>query len=737
MLDLAKMSGVNANGLAYGTALAQSTQTSQFTMSGILAGRYMPVVYGVMFAIFTGASLLLLLLMLLPHPMQYIKMYLELLLWLTIWPALMAVYNFIVDLIIQWQASGYLSNYYTTPHGIVLSNVHALTNWVQTSLAWVGYLSWSIPMLSYAIVSGSAMAMTSMVGSMDSAVGGGVSSGASQVGSGNVSFGSMTARDMRIDDVASGNTKSNMYTDNMMSANKIRTAASTELPNGEVYTGGNQSGTLTDPTTGATVGIKNGNASNIGDTQLTGNITKGVSAGTNEAYTAAKSNEQSYGQTWNTNMSNAAGYMQTYGSGLNSDERKAFSADSKRSFVQAVNGDKSLTASQRGELISRFNAEAGGSADGFGAGFEAIQSSSLSQEEKASLAQKYSHDLGQSVSKSGSIGFSKNSSDNASLSNNLTATEGISKTYSDTAKQVNSLSKILSASSGISGTVARNAVLGYMQYFNQKHGFTLGNGYSAEQIAQKDDNEVARLNNNPSALEKYVASNPSILKAEGAVSKAGAGIKPVPSKGIAIADINSSFEKGSNNINSKNPYKYASSPKSVQKKVNELQKKATKYIPAHVTSKNVALSKLTPKQKLAVVKRKAENGFKKAENLVPDIVKAATLGTYYDIVGKTKAAGGLAGNVVNDLTFSPIGKTATERKYHPGGLKITNPKAFRAQMSAYTKLTGQGGSNYGKILSKSDKGSPGRNTYSKIVRKTNAESPLPMKRDTNGVDISG
>ena len=76
MLDLAKMSGVNANGLAYGTALAQSTQTSQFTMSGILAGRYMPIVYGVMFAIFTGASLLLLLLMLLPHPMQYIKMYL-------------------------------------------------------------------------------------------------------------------------------------------------------------------------------------------------------------------------------------------------------------------------------------------------------------------------------------------------------------------------------------------------------------------------------------------------------------------------------------------------------------------------------------------------------------------------------------------------------------------------------------------------------------------------------------
>lgn len=222
MLDLAKMSGVNANGLAYGTALAQSTQTSQFTMSGILAGRYMPVVYGIMFAIFTGASLLLLLLMLLPHPMQYIKMYFELLLWLTIWPALMAIYNFIVDVIIQWQASGYFSNYSGTLNGVAITNIHVVSNWIQTSLAWVGYLSWSIPMLSYAIVSGSAMAMTSMVGSMDSAVGAGVSSGASEVGKGDVDFGNTSARNMHVEDVSGFNRSWNTDKENMLTANKIK-----------------------------------------------------------------------------------------------------------------------------------------------------------------------------------------------------------------------------------------------------------------------------------------------------------------------------------------------------------------------------------------------------------------------------------------------------------------------------------------------------------------------------------
>ncbi len=182
----------------------------------------MPVVYGIMFAIFTGASLLLL--MLLPHPMQYIKMYFELLLWLTIWPALMAVYNFIVDLIIQYQASGYFTNYSGTLNGIAISNVHVVSNWVQSSLAWVGYLSWSIPMLSYAIVSGSAMAMTSMVGSMDAAVGGGVSAGASQVGKGDVSFGNTIARNMNVGDVSGYNRKWNTNRDDVLSADKFDSA---------------------------------------------------------------------------------------------------------------------------------------------------------------------------------------------------------------------------------------------------------------------------------------------------------------------------------------------------------------------------------------------------------------------------------------------------------------------------------------------------------------------------------
>ena len=254
---------------------------------------------------------------------------------------------------------------------------------------------------------------------------------------------------------------------------------------------------------------------------------------------------------------------------------------------------------------------------------------------------------------------------------------------------------------------------------------------------KKDDNEVARLNNDPSALEKYVASNPSILKAEGAVSKAGAGVKPVPSKSVAVSSINSSFNNNAGGINSKNPYKYAASPKNVQKKVNELQKKATKYVPAHVTSKKVPFSNLTSKQKLAVVEGKAKEGLKKAENLVPDILKAATLGTYYDIAGKPGAAGKLVGNVVNDLTFSPTGKNVTERKYHPGGFKITNPKAFKAQMNEFTNLTGRKGSNYSKILSKSDKGSPESKAYSNIAKKANREAPLPIGRSNNGVDISG
>ena len=61
--------------------------------------------------------------------------------------------------------------------------------YVSHQLGIMGYLSWSVPMMAYALVSGSTYAMTGVVGSIDSAAKSGATKGAEVAGTGNLSMG--------------------------------------------------------------------------------------------------------------------------------------------------------------------------------------------------------------------------------------------------------------------------------------------------------------------------------------------------------------------------------------------------------------------------------------------------------------------------------------------------------------------------------------------------------------------
>ena len=528
MLDLAKMSGVNANGLAYGTALAQSTQESQFTMSGILAGRYMPVVYGIMFAIFTGASLLLLLLMLLPHPMQYIKMYFELLLWLTIWPALMAVYNFIVDLIIQYQASGYFTNYSGTLNGIAISNVHMVSNWVQSSLAWVGYLSWSIPMLSYAIVSGSAMAMTSMVGSMDAAVGGGVSAGASQVGKGDVSFGNTSARNMNVSDVSGYNEKWDTSRSNMGAANKMQgdlenqagDVGKFEENNGNGVTNiiqsfvhpGDVSGT--DATTGVGLGMVNGKVISASSPVVNASVGKTASEMASKSYTAslnrsvadinAKGSQLSGAQkqqfTEDKKMTATAVAEKTWG------KNWKHSKTAKSWWKWAVDATAGVNVGNEGPVSGNV-----GGAASVGTGGEHTTAT-----ERAKIAQanaSYIKGVSTSLGTGGSLAYSASSGTSTSLNKSITDGLSVANSYDKAVKTdkgivINALPAYLNSrlsGKGLKGIGKLNAGLGILNRLGT------GQGTANFQKFLKGYNPVGGVGSGPAAIKaQYQSRKPGV-----------------------------------------------------------------------------------------------------------------------------------------------------------------------------------------------------------------------------------
>ncbi len=164
ILKMAQISGANADSLAVATGTAVQSTTSGLIESGILAGKYMPIVFGLFEALMLGVCVILLILGITHLGHGYIKMMFQFLIMIMIWPSLVVIFNYISQLIIQAQFSGYSGLGYSVGSSGIISS------YLSESLAWMGYFSWSVPMVAYAIASNSSYAMVSMVGGMESSI---------------------------------------------------------------------------------------------------------------------------------------------------------------------------------------------------------------------------------------------------------------------------------------------------------------------------------------------------------------------------------------------------------------------------------------------------------------------------------------------------------------------------------------------------------------------------------------
>ena len=190
ILKMAQVAGVNANGLAYATGTAENSTNSSMFISGILAGKYMPIVFGLFEAIVLIASVIILILIATHMGLKYVKLLFEIMLMITIWPSLTAGFNYITQLIIQSQYATY------SGIGYSVSGSGGITNYFDSALSWMGYLSWTVPMMAYAIASGSSYAMTSMVSDLSSGLK--TNSATEALSKGNGSFGVMNGDNMNM-----------------------------------------------------------------------------------------------------------------------------------------------------------------------------------------------------------------------------------------------------------------------------------------------------------------------------------------------------------------------------------------------------------------------------------------------------------------------------------------------------------------------------------------------------------
>jgi conjugal transfer mating pair stabilization protein TraG len=171
----------------YASAKALLQQRSSYQTTGELAARLLPAMKVVFEALAYGAFIIVAMLVIFPQGWKVLTSYLGILMWIQMWAPLYAVLNLLMNVYAKSETQSYLGNEeITMMTSIGVSGINAEIQ------ALAGYLSMSIPFISYAIVKGGAASFMHLAGHLGSAIQASASSAASEVTSGNISLGNFS-----------------------------------------------------------------------------------------------------------------------------------------------------------------------------------------------------------------------------------------------------------------------------------------------------------------------------------------------------------------------------------------------------------------------------------------------------------------------------------------------------------------------------------------------------------------
>ena len=387
---------------------------------------------------------------------------------------------------------------------------------------WMGYLSWSVPIMSYALVTGSSYAMVGAISLMDSAGKSAASTGGAAAATGNVN---------------QGNVGMNNY-----NANKHDAAVTdvTGIAPRVNYDGFNKreasnSGMrkLTDTATGAYAAMQNGSydPEAAGSNMIDGSINKSNVATQSKAYSQAKSNLQQDGQSLNSS------YQTTVGSynGLSSADKTAVNKDwnlsNKKSVSNAADyahlSEGQMTDSNGMSLEAYMQTQAGISALGdkgvAGLKLNLEHKFGMSQKQADTFTSKYQADqvqgLNNSLSKSHSTSIGKDSGFKNSVNDSLTATQN----YSNAESKVKTAQTQLTAAESVTSQMTAKAMPGFLTQYNKKHGLVGGKGAKSADVHLQ--NQMGEGNKKAlAAYNNYLISHGKTPQALSKIKKEAGGI---------------------------------------------------------------------------------------------------------------------------------------------------------------------------------------------------------------------
>ncbi|MHB1546573.1 MAG: conjugal transfer protein TraG N-terminal domain-containing protein [bacterium] len=182
----AAQTGTSGAAQSYAVTQAFSEMMNSWTTSAITGPRILPIMHMVLLCLVIAVLPFIFALAVVPTMTgKYMKMVFELLLWFALWAPIASVINFLVNSYMASKVFINVNNPNSYTAGFNLANYDFISNHLHEYIAITGGLMWTVPLFSFMLVSGSAIAMTSVAGAIGGTAHGLSSNAGTHVGSQN------------------------------------------------------------------------------------------------------------------------------------------------------------------------------------------------------------------------------------------------------------------------------------------------------------------------------------------------------------------------------------------------------------------------------------------------------------------------------------------------------------------------------------------------------------------------
>jgi Spy/CpxP family protein refolding chaperone len=189
----ATMNGMDSSSVAYGTGKGEQVAQANMVISGVLGSKYIPITKGILTVIFVGLTPIVALMMLTPMFWKVLSGYLVSLLWLSLWHIGEVILNFIILL----KAGTYMNGITNAAGVYTLVSKPVVDSSYIDYVNMAGSMYWMIPSIAGLIVGGfSYMAASGLAGAVNGNVSSGPRGVATEVASGNASFGNVSTNNV-------------------------------------------------------------------------------------------------------------------------------------------------------------------------------------------------------------------------------------------------------------------------------------------------------------------------------------------------------------------------------------------------------------------------------------------------------------------------------------------------------------------------------------------------------------